>query len=489
MRGAEFPEDQELLESFLMEPITLQFIAEACGGRLSAAGGEECVDRISTDSRKVERGSLFVAIEGENFDGHKFLACAFEQGAWAALVEEKKIESGAKRWPLVITQGNTRKALGELARAYRKQFDLNAIAVAGSNGKTSTKELVAAVVRQKLECVWSEASFNNDIGVPLTLLKLERRHRAGIFEAGTNHPGELRPLLEMIAPNIGIITSIGREHLEHFGSIDGVLEEEGALAEILPGNGLLILNNESYGARQLMQRSRARVVTVGQSLESQWRIREAQASGTGMRFQMESQFSEYSGEYRINLWGMHQVINAAYAIVVGKELGLGRAEIQRGLDSSCASKMRLELKRIDSFLVLDDAYNANADSMRAAIETLEQFPCDGRRIAVLGDMAELGATANEAHEEIGRRAAEGGIDWLMAVGQRSEITGSAARRAGLKNVVEIRDVDQAGEALKDVVQAGDIVLVKASRSSRLERVVEFLKNHFGEGEPITARGN
>lgn len=468
-----------------MEPVSIQFIATACSARVSGAGSELVISRICTDSRRVEPGCLFVALAGEKFDGHDFLSEVFKRGASVALVERSKIGNAPAEWPLIVVE-DARVALGQLAQAYRKQFPITAIAVAGSNGKTSTKELVAAVLKQKLECVWSEASFNNDIGVPLTLLKIESRHKAGVFEVGTNHPGELRPLIGMIEPSIGIITSIGREHLEHFGSIEGVLDEEGSLAEMLPSGGLLVLNSGEFGAKRLVERTRARVLTVGEASCSNWRIRDVRASAAGTQFRIECEDSDFCGEYRIQLLGMHQVVNAAYAIVVGKELGLGRAEIQRGLDSCQASKMRLELKRIDHFLVLDDAYNANADSMRAAIETLESFPCEGKRIAVLGDMAELGLSTIPAHEEIGRRAAEAKVDWLLTVGKASGITGKAARGAGLSNVLEIDEVEQVGEALKAIVKAGDVVLVKASRATRLERVVEVLKNHFGTPEPLTS---
>jgi UDP-N-acetylmuramyl pentapeptide synthase len=290
----------------------------------------------------------------------------------------------------------------------------------------------------------------------------------------------------MIRPRRGIITSIGREHLEHFGTLDRVLEEEGTLAAMLPPDGLLVLDADGFGFDQLRDRAPCRVVSVGTAAQSDWRISNVALSAAGAEFSLLSPESEFSGQYSIRLLGMHQVLNAAYAIVVGKELGLGRADIQRGLDSCPASKMRLELKRFDHFLVLDDAYNANADSMRAALATLESFPCQGRRIAVLGDMAELGPSTVPAHEEIGRRAAEIGIDFLVTVGKTSSVTAQAARGAGLGNVIEVGDVERAGPAVQAFVQPGDVVLIKASRASRLERVVDFLHEQFGSPEPLTA---
>jgi UDP-N-acetylmuramoyl-tripeptide--D-alanyl-D-alanine ligase len=467
-----------------MEEQTLHFIAKSCGGRLINAQSESRVRNISTDSRTVQAGDLFAAVPGDNFDGHDFLADVCAKGAVAALVEETRVTALPPRFAAIAVSG-TRRALGRIAAAYRKHFDLSAVAIAGSNGKTSTKELLASVLRQKLEIVSSAASFNNDLGVPLTIFKIERHHQAGVFEVGTNHPGELRPLIEMIQPTAGIMTSIGREHLEFFGNIEGVLEEEGALAELLPASGFLVVNGEGYGAARLARRTRARVIRIGTGPRCDWRISDVGLGESGSRFRIETNDPEFCGEYQTKLLGAHQVVNATYAAVVGKELGLGRAEIQRGLASCSGAKMRLQLKHIDDFVLLDDAYNANADSMQAALDTLEKFPCKGRRIAVLGEMAELGEASLAAHQEIGRRAGVG-IDCLVAVGRNSDVMAAAARSAGMRDVIDLPEAERAGAVVTELVRPGDVVLVKASRSARLERVVEFLSARFGVTEPKLA---
>jgi UDP-N-acetylmuramoyl-tripeptide--D-alanyl-D-alanine ligase len=463
-----------------MEPQPLNRIAEWCSGGLVNAPANLVAQGLSIDSRAVKPGELFIAIAGDNFDGHDFLGDVCAKGAVAAVVEERRLAALPPGCP-AISVPDTRKALGAIGRNYRRLFSLRAVAIAGSNGKTSTKEFVAAVLRQKLQVVWSAASFNNDIGVPLTLLNLERKHQAGVFEVGTNHPGELAPLLDMVQPDVGVITSIGREHLEFFGDLEGVLAEEGTLAEVLPKGGLLVVNGDGFGADALKQRTAARVIRVGFSRNNDWRLRVVEMGPRGSRFLVEGAAPEMDGEYTIQLLGAHQVANAAYAIVVGKELGLGRAEILRGLASCTGARMRLQLKAIDDFLLLDDAYNANADSMNAALETLQQFPCTGRRIAVLGEMAELGEASAPAHEEVGRRVAENKIDYLVAVGERSGVMATAARNAGMREVLDVREVEKVGPAVTGIVRAGDVVLVKASRSARLERVVEFLTAHFGSG--------
>ena len=462
-----------------MEPITLQFAAESCAANLVNVPGSASVKRVMTDSRFVEAGDLFVAIGGERFDGHDFVSNAFGRGAVAALVDRGKLARlPSERGYLVAA--DARKALGQMAAAYRKKFDLTAIAIAGSNGKTSTKEMIAAVLREKHAVVWSDASFNNDIGVPLTLFKVGREHKAGVFEVGTNHPGELAPLVAMIQPKIGVITSIGREHLEFFGDLDGVIREEGALAEALPADGVLFVNGDTPGVAELRARTRARVVSVGMNAGNDWRVSGVEMTAGGMKFELEAPVAEYRGIYHTRILGMHQAVNAGFAASLGEELGLGRAEIQRGLDSCLGAKSRLQLKQVDDFTLLDDSYNANVDSMQAALKTLQAFPCTGRRVAVLGDMAELGTAADEAHREVGRSAAELGVDLLVAVGKRSELMVQAARAGRLSNAWAFPEIGPAVSELTSTVRPKDVVLVKASRSTGLERLIQELEKHFDQ---------
>ncbi len=374
----------------------------------------------------------------------------------------------------VIAVDSTRRALGRLGAAYRRDFDLPTIAVGGSNGKTTTKELIASVLRQKKTTLWSESSFNNDVGVPLTLLRLERSHQAAVLETGTNHPGELQPLLRMILPRFGVITNIGREHLEFFHDLVGVAREEGAIGEALPSDGVLFLNGDNAWSEVLARRTRARVVTVGMDGGNDCVARDVQVDENGAAFRVDCRYPGVSGHYRIKLLGRHQVINALLALAVGAEMGLGRAEIERGLMACSPVKMRLQLCSPGGIRILEDCYNANADSMLAALQTLRELPCSGRRVAVLGDMAELGDCSRAAHIEVGRRAAQSRVDHLFAIGRRASQIAEAARSRGLKSVVEITDVEPAAQAVKEFARPGDTVLVKASRSMRLERITAVL---------------
>jgi len=297
-----------------------------------------------------------------------------------------------------------------------------------------------------------------------------------VLEAGTNHPGELAPLVKMIQPKFGVITNIGREHLEFFGDVAGVAQEEGWLAELLPADGKLFVNGDNEWTEQITKQTRAKIIRVGLNGNNDWRADKIRVDKNGVTFRVQAPKEELCGEYRINLLGRHQVTNALFAFAVSEELGLGRSEIQRGLAECKPPKMRLQFWEANGVRVLDDAYNANADSTIAALEALCDLPLQGRRVAVLGDMEELGAHSEAAHAEVGRRAADLKIGQLFAVGKMSVITAKAARDAGLTRVIEFADVEAAVKAVKDFLKIGDVVLLKASRASRLERIAETLKS-------------
>ena len=452
----------------------MKLIAKACGAVILGGATDAEVKAICTDSRTAKAGDLFFAIKGDKFDGHDFVAEVAVKGVAAIIVESKKVPTVGLNCPLLGVK-SVRAALGKLAAAYRQEFVLPVIAVGGSNGKTTVKELIASVLRQKFSTLASEASFNNDIGVPMTLLGLKKTHQAAVLEAGTNHPGELAPLVNMIAPKVGVITSIGREHLEFFGDVAGVAQEEGWLAELLPANGKLFLNGDGEWSDKIAVRTKSQVIRVGFGGENNWCAKKVRLDKNGVSFQVTAPKDEFCGEYRVNLLGRHQAVNSLFAIAIGAELGLTRAEILRGLAECQPVKMRLNFWEANGLRVLDDSYNANADSTIVALETLCGLPLQGRRVAVLGDMAELGAYGAAAHAEIGRRAAELEVSQLFAVGKMAAVTAQAARDAGLTRVFEFAEVEAAMNVVRSFLKPGDVVLLKASRSARLERIAEMLK--------------
>ncbi len=460
-----------------MEPRTLQFIAQATGGELLGGRPEAVVQRVCTDSRQLVEGDLFVALRGERFDGHRFLAEAGRKLAAAALVDRAEFRGGGGNLPLIAVP-NARLALGRLAERYRRDFALPLIAVGGSNGKSTTKELIASVLRQRFPTLWSEASYNNDIGVPLTLLRLERCHEAAVLEVGTNHPGELAPLLAMIRPRFGVLTSIGPEHLEFFGDLEGVLKEEGTLVESVEESGRVFVNLSSGPAQRLCGRGRAPWVRIGWSADYDWSVSGLELDERGSTFEVKAPQMEFCGRYRLNLLGRHQVLNALLAAATGAALGLQPHQVRRGLADCQPLKMRLQPWEVGGVRVLDDCYNANLESMIAALQTLGDLPCTGRRIAVLGEMAELGAHSPAAHVEVGRCAARSGLSRLLTVGRLSRLTADAAREAGLRHVQAFLSVAAARRALSNLVTPGDVVLLKASRAAGLDRLAFALRQPY-----------
>jgi UDP-N-acetylmuramoyl-tripeptide--D-alanyl-D-alanine ligase len=461
-----------------VEARSLKFIAEACAAEIQNGPADAVIKNVCTDSRQAKTGDLFLALRGERFDGHDFIADVAAKGVAAIVAEKSKVQSPKSKvpaGPALLAVDDVRVAFGKIAAAYRRQFDLPVVAVGGSNGKTTVKELLASVLRQKFSTLASEASFNNDIGVPATLLRLDKSHQAAVLEAGTNHPGELAPLVKMIAPRFGVITSIGGEHLEFFGDVAGVAQEEGWLAELLPADGKLFLNGDSEWSEKIAARTKAKVVRVGFGEKNDWRAGKVRLDKNGVTFQVVAPKPEFGGEYRVNLLGKHQAVNSLFAIAIGAELGLTREQIQRGLAECPPPKMRLNFFEAGGVRVLDDCYNANADSTIAALETLCGLPFQGRRVAVLGDMNELGAHSAAAHAAVGKRAAELGIGQLVAVGKMAAVTAQAARAAGLTRVFEFAEVEGALRAMKNFLKSGDVVLLKASRGVKLERIAEALK--------------
>lgn len=457
-----------------MPTLSLQFVLGASSGELRRGSPEILVRRVCTDSRQARPGDLFIPLVGDRFDGHDFLDEVAARGVTAVLTHRRE-RAGVVGDCAVIAVDDTRQALGRLGAEHRNHFSGTVIAVAGSNGKTTTKELLASVLGVKFRAHASPASFNNCIGVPLTLLELEPEHEVAVLEAGTNHPGELAPLLAMIRPRYGVLTSLGREHLEFFGGLEGVVDEEGALAQCLPADGRLFIHADNPLAEGVVCRCEAPVIRIGLKAGNNWVVSDVRVEHRGTSFEIKAPRRQFDGSYFVPLPGRHQAVNAALAIAVAAELGLSREEIQRGLAAGAPAKMRLQLSECRGVGILDDTYNANADSARAALETLKELPCRGRRFAVLGEMSELGRFSEAAHEEVGRCAAEMEVDGLFAVGRMAGVLGRAARAGGLRVVSEFEDIESAAVALRETARPGDLVLFKASRAARLERMIERLR--------------
>jgi UDP-N-acetylmuramoyl-tripeptide--D-alanyl-D-alanine ligase len=349
---------------------------------------------------------------------------------------------------------------------------MQVVAITGSNGKTSTKDLTACVLSQRYQVTKTEGNFNNHIGLPLTILRARGTDEFGVFEIGMNHPGEIAPLAAIAAPDVAIITNIGVAHIEFMKTRDAIAQEKGMLAEALKPSGVVILSADDEYTASIAARTKADAVLVGIE-KGHIQARDLRPHFHGVKFTITSQ--GHSVEAELPVPGVHMVRNALMAVAVGQRYGLSLADCAAGLQNLKLTKGRLEQKIVRGIHVLDDTYNANPDSVTAALVTLAQMPAVGRRIAVLGAMGELGTMLERGHRQVGDVASREGIDCLIGVGANAHWITENAYKGGVEKVVQCDSTEDAVKALREVARAGDVVLVKGSRSARMERIVEGLQ--------------
>lgn len=439
---------------------TLAEAATWCGGHLFGADGEFM--GVTTDSRKVARGQLFVALKGERHDGHEYAAGALEQGAAGIVVDH---DMGLDVAQIVVA--DTRLALGALAAGWRGRLQLPPVAVTGSNGKTTVKEMLASILRRQGPGFATEGNFNNDIGVPLMLFRLAPEHRWAVLELGANHPGEIDYLAKLVSPSVALITNAGPAHLDGFGSIEGVARAKGEIYGGLPADGTAIINVDSPFAPLWCELAGGRrVISFG--LDNKADVSAAwEAIEGGNR--LELRLPDGSVSVDLPLPGRHNVMNALASAAAATALGVPAKDIAAGLEAVVAAPGRLRFCEGDNGArLIDDTYNANPASLRAGIEVLAG--CAGRRYLALGDMAELGPTAPELHAEAGRMAREMGIERLYATGR---LSCHAAESFGARGRC-FDSPDDLAAALRPELNANTTVLIKGSRSVRMERVVTAL---------------
>jgi UDP-N-acetylmuramoyl-tripeptide--D-alanyl-D-alanine ligase len=453
-----------------MKATPLATVAGWAKGRLVAGDPAIPISRVCTDTRALQRGDLFVAIAGENFDGHDFIENAANLGAAATLAH--RVPANLAPQFGVIEVSDTIQALQELSKRYRETLGARVIAITGSNGKTSTKDLTAAVLGQRFRAHKTAGNLNNHLGVPLTLLSIEPQDEVAVVEIGMNHPGEIAPLAALAFPHAAIITNIGVAHIEYMGSRKAIAQEKGTLAEAVPPEGTVILNADDDMTSSIAARCRARVMTAGVGA-GDVRASDLRATAGGMEFTLHH--AGVAVAATLPVFGEHMVRNATLASAAGLVFGLTLEECAAGLRSLQLSKGRLQQRQLAGFTVLDDSYNANPDSVVAGLATLASLPGAGRRIAILGRMGELGAEAERGHRRVGAAAGEHRIACVIAVGEQANWIAEAARKSGVHHVVHVPDQQSAAAALRDFGQPGDIVLVKGSRSAKMERVLEALE--------------
>jgi UDP-N-acetylmuramoyl-tripeptide--D-alanyl-D-alanine ligase len=454
-------------------------LAAATGGRWIGTPPAS-VEGVSTDTRALPAGSLFVALRGEKFDAHAFLADAATAGAAALVVSGGWAAANAPPLPALAVP-DTLTALGAIARAHRRRFRIPVVGVTGSSGKTTTREMIAAILAIRGPCLKAQGNLNNEVGVPLTLLGLGPEHRSAVIEMGMNHAGEIARIAAIAEPFVGVVTMAGTAHIEHLGSQDAIADAKAELYAALPENGLAVASADDSRMLKRAQASGRRVLTfaAGPGRRGDVVVLEVLSQTVeGLRFVLGIGNREV--EVRIpGMIGAHNARNAAAAACAAIALGCTDREVVDGLATVKPVGRRLRLERLASGVQLvDDCYNANPDSMAAALEVLRELASatpGARAVAVLGDMLELGSHESEAHQTLGREAAASGIAVLATFGARARATAEAARAAGLAEVFHTEDVDALAAHVRGRLRPSDVILVKGSRGMKLERLVEALR--------------
>ena len=443
-------------------------------------GSASAFHGVSIDSRKIESGQLFFAIIGENFDGHQFVEGALANGGAGAVVD-RQMEIGLKDGQFLIKVADTTKALQDLARYYRRKFDLRVIGVTGSVGKTTTKDIIAAILTEKYNVLKTEGNLNNYYGLPLMLFKVSPENQVLVLEMGMSAFKEIELLAKIAEPEIGVVTNVGSSHLEFLKTLDNVAIAKQELIENLTGSRIGILNIDDPRVKKMAPLAN-QAIFYGRDPEAQYR---AQTIGEqtleGIDFILQAENQEIS--MHLPVPGEHNVQNALAGIAVGRALGLSFSEIEAGLRKFTPSKMRMNIAELsEGITILNDAYNANPESMKAGLKVLASRP--GRKVAVLGDMLELGEHSENAHREIGKFAGEAGVDLLFHKGPNAGWVIEGAFLGGMKTeqVFAFSDNGELSEKLLSLIEPGDTVLVKGSRCMRMEEVVKQLEVKYGGGK-------
>jgi len=462
-------------------------IVEAAQGTLLSGNPAHAFAGISTDSRTIKKDDCFLAIEGDAYDGHTFVPQVLDKKVKGLIVN--KTRKDGLQWDLIAAQetvsigvADTLTALGALAAYHRRESTASVVAITGSNGKTSTRSMTTEILAKRFTILSPEKNFNNEVGLPLTLLRLTPSHEWAVLELGMNHPGEISRLGDICRPDIGLITNIGPAHLEGLGSLEGVMHAKGELLEKIKPNGNVILNADDPMTRHLAQKTSEKPILFGLSDTADIRGVDIAAQSDGISFTLDIR----GEKTRIKLCvpGRFMVTNALAAASIGHIVGIPLPEIKAALENFKPIQGRMNLHRMrDDITLIDDTYNANPGSMKAAIRTLQDLKKKNRGIAVLGDMLELGESSWSLHREIGLFAARAGMSRLYATGEYADAIAKGAREGGMADKDIFRGTkDDIFSDMMKVLASDDWVLVKGSRGMRMETLVKDLMNELGKGQ-------
>ena len=467
-------------------PFSAREVSEATNGRLIQGNPEEIFSGISLDSRTIQPGYLFIPLVGNRFDGHNFISKALEKGAPGFLTHTREVDaarSDKKKYKTAIIRvENTLTALGDLAHVWRRKHAIPLVAITGSNGKTTTKEMLGEILNLKFQVLKTEGNFNNLIGLPLTLLKLKKEDEVAVVEMGMNRRNEIKRLAEISRPDIGVITNVALAHVENFGTLEKVAAAKGELFEFMGKEGLIIINADDPHVLKLASKSRSQKVTFGINNPSDIMAKNISSEGFRKRtvFVLSIRGKEIKVELEIAGW--HNIYNALAASAVAASLEVDPQTIKKGLENFKPYQMRTVIHQLKGgFTLIDDTYNANPRSMEASLKTLAEDKAGGRGIAVLGDMFELGDLAKEAHHALGEFVQKISIDYLFLLGNFSKITGRGAIKEGMSKsrVFFSNDPEELTLMIKKIIKKNDRILVKGSRGMNMEKIVNGLIGIFG----------
>ncbi len=449
------------------------FVLNSTKGKLISENFDYEFSGISTDSRTIVESQLFVALKGENYDGHKFICDAIDRGAAGVILEDVCLKS-KPRGKLYVKVDSTLDSLGDLAKSFRESFEnLRVIAITGSNGKTTTKEMVSAVIGQKYDVLKNTGNFNNLIGLPQTLFNLEDKNEVAVLELGMNRFGEIRRLAEICSPQIGVITNIGKAHIGNLGGIDGVKKAKSELVERFGAEQTFIVNKDDAMILDIAANTGCKKITYSLHGDADVRALNIERDGLSSRL-FTLAIGSKKRSIRLNNIGLHNVSNALCASACGVAMGLALDEIASGLEKFEFPSMRLEI--IDSahgFKIINDCYNASPDSMKNAIDELSELKSEFKKIAVLGDMLELGKDAEKEHELLGEYIAKSNIDYLFTYGDLGKLIAKGAKRS--VNASCYHDHKSIADQIMQVAKKGDVVLIKGSRGIKMEKVIKFIE--------------
>ena len=462
--------------------LTLKEVITAAGATLISGGRDAVFRGICTDSRLLISGNLFVALRGDNFDGHDFAQKALDLGAAGVVISDAgKIDLKETGNAAVIKVADTLSALGDFAHYWRSKFSVPVFGLTGSSGKTTTKEMMAAIIGRQKNILKTEGNLNNLIGLPQTIFRLSSAHEAAILEMGTNAPGEIKRLTQIAAPDFGLITNIGPAHLAKLGSIEGVRREKGDLFAYMDKNGTAVVNLDDENIRIISDAWKGRRVTFSMISDADVRLAKMEKSGArGMILKLVVASKEYKAEMKIA--GTHNVYNALAAAAAALALDIDVENILAGLAAFTPVAGRMQVTKLkNGAYLIDDSYNANPASMREALMTLKDMKSGHAGYAFLGDMLELGDAAAEMHRKIGMLAAVTGVNTLFLQGEFSQVTAAGAAEGGLPDdkIIFLSDPERAALNLKKILKKGDWILVKGSRRMKMEKISGRICEDFG----------